>query len=84
MRVAGSANSAIFWRQPPQGVQGSRVSRPPATAMAAMRRPPAATMAAMALASAQVPSGNAAFSTLQPVWMRPASSRSAAPTRYSE
>jgi hypothetical protein len=53
-----------------------------------MRRPAsvdeAAIIAATAEVSAHQPSGNDAFSTLQPAWTAPDSARSAAPTGYSE
>ena len=69
----------FLYRQPPQGVQGSFASA--ATTTSAMRRLPSPiTMAAIAPASAQVPSGKAAFSTLQPAKTAPSSVRSAAPT----
>jgi hypothetical protein len=54
------------------------------TAAATMRRPPAATRCPTALASAHRPCGWAAFSTLQPAWMRPCSSSTAAPTSNLE
>ena len=47
-------------------------------------RSPAATIAPIAAASAQMPSGNEAFSTLHPAKMRPEEVRTAAPTRKPE
>ena len=57
MRVLLSANSAMRWRQPPQGVHAASCWPPPTAAIATMRVPPAATIAAMAAVSAQMPSG---------------------------
>ena len=45
---------------------------------------PAETIAPIATASAQVPSGNEAFSTLQPAYTAPERARTAAPTRKCE
>src|ERR1041384_5624044 len=56
----------------------------PITRHSTTRCLPAATKAAMAEASAQRPCGKAAFSTLQPPWMPPSSSRTAAPTANFE
>jgi hypothetical protein len=53
--TSGAANSAIFWRHPPQGGTGEGLSA--MTRISAMAVSPAAIMAAMAPASAQVPSG---------------------------
>jgi hypothetical protein len=50
-------------RHAPQGVTSAAPS--PTTSTAAIRRSPALTIAAIAPASAQVPAGKAAFSTLQ-------------------
>ena len=58
------ANSRSRWRQPPQHV----VSRSPSAIVttSTISRSPAATIAPIAAASAQIPSGNDAFSTLPP------------------
>jgi hypothetical protein len=53
--TSGAANSASFWRQPPQGGTGSEPSA--ITATSAIAVSPEAIIAAMAPASAQVPSG---------------------------
>ena len=53
--TSGPANSAIFWRQPPQG--GTGVGLSAMTTSSAIRCAPPAIMAAIAPASAQVPSG---------------------------
>ena len=53
--TSGPANSAIFWRQPPQGGTGDGLSA--ITSISAICVSPAATIAAIAPASAQVPSG---------------------------
>ena len=77
--ISGAANSRRRCRQPPQGVTSASPS--PTTTISAMTRSPAATMAEMAPASAQMPRGNEAFSTLQPAKIRPEAARKAAPTR---
>ena len=60
----GAANSAMTWRQAPQGGRNSSVS--PMTRTSRISFSPAATMAKMALRSAQQVSPKEAFSTLQP------------------
>ena len=66
----------------PQGVSGSPS---PATTDSATRRPPPVAASAEATPfSAQVVSPMLAFSTLQPVTMRPSSTSAAAPTRTPE
>jgi hypothetical protein len=78
--VDESLNSRIRWRQPPHGVPG--VSPAATVTISAMTGTSAdwATIIAIAPASAQVPSGYDAFSTLQPVNTSPAVVRIAAPT----
>lgn len=78
MTVDGVANSRMRWRQPPQGVP---ISSPSATVrIDAISRSPADTMTPMAAASAQMPSGYDAFSTLHPAYTLPDGVRIAAPT----
>ena len=66
---AGSGERGIRWRQPPQQVTRSAPSATVRTST--ISRSPAATIAPIAFASAHVPSGNDAFSTLQPAYTRP-------------
>src|SRR6056297_3312131 len=77
--TSGPANSRRRWRQPPHGVPGRSPSV--TTTTSPISWSPASTIAAIAPASAHEPSGNAAFSTLQPVTTVPAAVRSATPTR---
>src|SRR3954468_12618315 len=62
--VSGSANSAMRWRQPPQGV--TSFGPPATTAIARIFLAPPSTIAEIAEVSAQTPFGYAAFSTLPP------------------
>jgi len=62
--VVSSANSCSRWRQPPHGE--TRAGPLPMTSTSLIRRSPAMISAEMAEASAQLPCGNAAFSTLHP------------------
>ena len=68
MRKSGPQNSAITWRQTPQG--GNRPvttpSLPPTTAMASKSRSPSYTALKIAFRSAQMVGVNEAFSMLQP------------------
>src|SRR4051794_25449108 len=82
MTVDGVANSRIFCRHPPHGV--ASMSPSAMVRITSIARSPAAAIAAIAPASAQVPSGDDAFSTLHPVKMRPDGVRSAAPTGKCE
>ena len=66
MRVAGVLNSAMVWRQAPQGAQGTSLRVTTTTAWSRMAGPWSATAAAMADCSAQVVRRKEAFSTLQP------------------
>jgi len=76
------ANSKILWRQAPQGITGSALSA--RIRISAICRSPALTIAAIAAASAQVPTGYAAFSTFAPEYMAPDPLRMAAPTGNRE
>ena len=82
------SSSAISCRQFPQGGTGSSVNSPSeiaAIASAAGFLPGYPDQQAdNAHLSAQVPDGNAAFSTFEPETVSPVSSRTAAPTRNPE
>ena len=83
MRVVGVLNSAMVWRQAPQGSLGALLRLAMAMARMRMWGPCWLTAAAMAACSAQVVRRYEAFSTLQPETMvfSGTSRRRAAPTR---
>ncbi len=74
------------FREPPRAYpEGRAGGGPPATINASTtRRSPAATRAVSAVASAHWPSGQAAFSTLQPATIRPLEALNAASTGKPE
>ncbi len=82
--AASSPNSTRACRQAPQGETGNAApsAANAATAIAASRKaaPSLCTAVAMAARSAQPPTGNAAFSTLQPTYTAPLTESNAAPT----
>ena len=82
--AASSPNSTRACRQAPQGETGNAApsAANAATAIAASRKaaPSLCTAVAMAARSAQPPTGNAAFSTLQPTYTAPLAESNAAPT----
>ena len=85
--VSGSQNSAITWRQTPQGAQkfsGSFPFGPPTMAIARNSVFPSLTALKIAVRSAQFVAGYAAFSILQPVNTLSSTQRSAAPTAKPE
>ncbi len=79
--AVGGANSAMVWRQAPQGWQALWLRLWMATARMRMVGPKRATAAAMAFCSAQVVRRKELFSTLQPETISPEPSRMAAPTK---
>src|SRR5580704_7635113 len=83
-RTTGTSpqNSQMIWRQAPQG--GVKRSTSVTTAIASNPRSHSDMALKIATRSAQHVRPSVAFSTLQPVWMRPDFARTAAPTRKLE